>query len=81
VFGAIHDGDPDPKLLAYQYLQMLPEIAKGEANKVWIIPSEITTALGNLGSVVENVRQGTAGPGGTAPAVSPPPPGGQPPPR
>jgi len=48
VFKAIHEGDADPKLLAYQYLQMLPEIAQGEANKVWIIPSEFTQALGQL---------------------------------
>src|SRR6266480_1620132 len=45
VFRAIHEGDPDPKLLAYQYLQVLPQIAQGEANKVWIIPSEVTQAL------------------------------------
>src|SRR5215467_9858401 len=38
VFKAIHAGDADPKLLAYQYLQMLPQIAQGDANKVWIIP-------------------------------------------
>ncbi len=49
VFKAIHDGDPDPKLLAYQYLQVLPQIAQGDANKVWVIPSELTQALGNLG--------------------------------
>jgi len=48
VFKAIHDGDADPKLLAYQYLQMLPQIAQGESNKVWIIPSEFTQALGQL---------------------------------
>ncbi len=48
VFKAIHDGDADPKLLAYQYLQMLPQIAEGDANKIWIIPSEITQALGQL---------------------------------
>src|ERR671927_228048 len=48
VFKAIHEGDADPKLLAYQYLQMLPQIAQGEANKVWIIPSEFTRALGQL---------------------------------
>jgi len=52
VFQAIHAGDPDPKLLAYQYLQMLPQIAQGEANKMWIIPSELTTALGRLGAVL-----------------------------
>src|SRR5918995_2750930 len=45
VFEAIHRGDADPKLLAYQYLQMLPQIAQGESNKVWIIPSEFTKAL------------------------------------
>jgi regulator of protease activity HflC (stomatin/prohibitin superfamily) len=49
VFKAIHAGDPDPKLLAYQYLQMLPQIAQGNSNKMWIIPSELTQALGRLG--------------------------------
>ncbi|HEY7632834.1 MAG TPA: SPFH domain-containing protein [Thermoleophilaceae bacterium] len=48
VFKAIHEGNADPKLLAYQYLQMLPQIAQGDANKVWIIPSEFTKALGQL---------------------------------
>jgi regulator of protease activity HflC (stomatin/prohibitin superfamily) len=52
VFKAIHEGDADPKLLAYQYLQMLPQIAQGESNKVWIIPSEFTQALGQLGSLI-----------------------------
>jgi regulator of protease activity HflC (stomatin/prohibitin superfamily) len=52
VFAAIHRGDADPKLLAYQYLQMLPQIADGEASKVWIIPSEITQALSNIGAVI-----------------------------
>jgi regulator of protease activity HflC (stomatin/prohibitin superfamily) len=48
VFEAIHRGDADPKLLAYQYLQMLPQIAQGESNKLWIVPSEFTAALGQL---------------------------------
>ncbi len=48
VFDAIHRGDADPKLLAYQYLQMLPRIAQGESNKIWIIPSEFQQALGQL---------------------------------
>jgi regulator of protease activity HflC (stomatin/prohibitin superfamily) len=52
VFQAIHEGDADPKLLAYQYLQMLPQIAQGESNKMWIIPSEFTQALGQLGSAL-----------------------------
>ncbi|TML28331.1 MAG: SPFH/Band 7/PHB domain protein [Actinobacteria bacterium] len=52
VFRAIHEGNPDPKLLAYQYLQVLPQIAQGESNKVWIIPSEVTQALGQLTSAL-----------------------------
>ena len=52
VFEAIHRGNADPKLLAYQYLQTLPQIAQGDANKVWIIPSEFANALGQLGSVL-----------------------------
>ncbi len=52
VFQAIHDGRPDQALLSYQYLQMLPKIADGEANKLWVIPSEIGKALEGLGSTI-----------------------------
>jgi regulator of protease activity HflC (stomatin/prohibitin superfamily) len=45
VFAAIHAGNADPKLLAYQYLQMLPQIAEGNSNKLWLIPSEYSHAL------------------------------------
>ncbi len=45
VFDAIHTGDADSKLLAYQYLQMLPEIAKSESSKMWFVPTEFTGAL------------------------------------
>jgi regulator of protease activity HflC (stomatin/prohibitin superfamily) len=48
VFAAIHAGNPDPQLLAYQYLQVLPQIAQGDSNKVWVIPSELTQALGRI---------------------------------
>jgi len=61
VFDAIHRGNPDSKLLAYQYLQMLPEVAKGPANKMWIIPSEFTEALKSIG-------EGFFTPRGTPPA-------------
>ncbi len=48
VFKAIHEGKPDAELLAYQYLQVLPQIAQGDANKLWVIPSELTRALSGL---------------------------------
>ena len=45
VFAAIKAGRPTPELLAYQYLQTLPEMARGEANKVWMVPSDFGKAL------------------------------------
>jgi regulator of protease activity HflC (stomatin/prohibitin superfamily) len=48
VFQAIHDGRPDQELLAYQYLQMLPRLAQGDANTIWVVPSELTSALSGL---------------------------------
>ncbi|HSE55780.1 MAG TPA: SPFH domain-containing protein [Nocardioidaceae bacterium] len=56
VFQAIHDGRPDQSLLAYQYLQMMPRIAEGDANKVWIVPSEIGKALEGLGSTMNSLK-------------------------
>ncbi|MDO5739944.1 MAG: SPFH domain-containing protein, partial [Ornithinimicrobium sp.] len=52
VFDAIHKGNPDSKLLAYQYLQMLPKIAQGDANTMWVVPTELTAALGGIGKAL-----------------------------
>jgi hypothetical protein len=52
VFDAIHRGKPTQKLLAYQYLQVLPQLARGDANKMWIIPSELTDALKGIGGML-----------------------------
>jgi len=56
VFQAIHDGQPDQSLLAYQYLQMMPKLAAGDANKVWVIPSEFNKALEGLGSTMSHLQ-------------------------
>ncbi len=75
VFKAIHDGNPDQRLLAYQYMQMLPQIAQGDANKVWIVPSEIGKALEGLGGVLgaANGRAADAGQGADAGRAAGPP--------
>lgn len=52
VFGAIHQGRPDRELLSYQYLQMLPKLAEGQASKIFVIPSEFTEALGGIGQAL-----------------------------
>jgi regulator of protease activity HflC (stomatin/prohibitin superfamily) len=70
VFGAIHRGNADEKLLSYQYLQMLPQIAQGESNKLWIIPSEFVAALSRLGN---QLAPGDRPPDGSPSAVERPP--------
>lgn len=71
VFEAIHEGDADQKLLAYQYLQTLPELAKGDSNKLWIIPSEVGDALKGLGGAFTGLTGGNGANGNAAaPTVS-----------
>ena len=78
VFRAIHDGNPDQRLLAYQYMQMLPQIAQGDANKVWIVPSEISKALEGIGGFFGATGVGSANhPAPSAPAPSGPGPSGE----
>lgn len=55
VFQAIHDGNPDQKLLSYQYLQTLPKIADSPNSSTWIIPAELTAALGTLGGAMGTI--------------------------
>ena len=57
VFKAIHEGHPDPELLAYQYVQALPQVAQSQGSSVWVIPSEVTTALKTLSSAFGNGRE------------------------
>jgi regulator of protease activity HflC (stomatin/prohibitin superfamily) len=58
VFRAIHEGNPDQRLLAYQYMQILPQIAQGDANKLWIVPSEMGKALEGIGAFLGNAGGG-----------------------
>jgi regulator of protease activity HflC (stomatin/prohibitin superfamily) len=76
VFESIHAGRPDRELLSYQYLQMLPQLAQGPANKVFVIPSEFSQALGNIGGALANLGGSANGPN----APTPPQPGAPPPP-
>ena len=62
VFQAIHDGNPDQKLLSYQYLQTLPKIADSPNASTWIIPAELTKALGTLGGTIGTIPVDGGGP-------------------
>jgi len=69
VFQSIHENDPDPKLLAYQYLQALPQIAQGPGNSMWMIPSELTSALKAVTSAFDGSDRAADAPlAGSAPA-------------
>jgi regulator of protease activity HflC (stomatin/prohibitin superfamily) len=72
VFQSIHDNDPDPKLLAYQYLQTLPQIAASPGSTMWMIPSELTSALRVLSSAFDGGDQGDSGGGPARPVVPAP---------
>jgi regulator of protease activity HflC (stomatin/prohibitin superfamily) len=89
VFQAVHHNDADPKVLAYQYLQTLPQLAQAEGNTFWVIPSEVTTALKTLSTAFGSDAAGRpaappAGPGrpaqvtGAVPAALPADAAGQP---
>jgi regulator of protease activity HflC (stomatin/prohibitin superfamily) len=66
VFSAIHEGKVDPELLSYQYLQMLPRLAQGDANKVFVIPSEFAEAFGGISKALATAT-GEAGAAPSAP--------------
>jgi hypothetical protein len=57
VFEAIHNGRPDQELLSYQYLQMLPQLAQGDANKVFVIPSEFAEAFRGIAKALPGASE------------------------
>jgi regulator of protease activity HflC (stomatin/prohibitin superfamily) len=73
VFQAVHENDPDPKLLAYQYLQTLPQLAQGTGNTFWVIPSEVTSALKMVTSAFSPDQNGGDGHDGDRPSPKPKP--------
>ena len=56
VYDAIKKSNPDEKLVQLKSLEALKEVAKGDANKIFI-PFEATSALGSLGAVNEMLKK------------------------
>jgi regulator of protease activity HflC (stomatin/prohibitin superfamily) len=69
VFSAIHAANPDSKVMAYQYLQALPQIAAGASNKIWIVPAELTKALEGIAGAFGGLTLG--GPAATVESPEP----------
>ncbi len=75
VFQAIHEGNPTRELLSYEYLQMLPQLAEGDANKVFVIPSEFAQAFGGIGEALTRRKPDGAPERPSSPPLPPSPPG------
>lgn len=73
VFDSIHRARPTQKLLAYQYIQTLPKVAEGSANKVWMIPAELGDALRGVGEFLSRPDADAGGPDEDGPAGEPEP--------
>jgi regulator of protease activity HflC (stomatin/prohibitin superfamily) len=58
VFGALHASQPNPEILKYLYLQTLPKMAEGAANKVFVVPSELDN-IASLGATFGAAAQPT----------------------
>ena len=53
VFGAVRDQDPDERVMAYEFMRHLPAMAQGESSKMWIVPTDLTKALGTMAGAFE----------------------------
>jgi regulator of protease activity HflC (stomatin/prohibitin superfamily) len=73
VFQAIHEGNPTRELLSYEYLQMLPQLAEGDANKVFVVPSEFAQAFGGIGEALARRKPDGASEEPSSPTLPPPP--------
>src|SRR5437879_8294148 len=74
VFSAIHAGRPTRELLSYEYLQLLPQLAQGDAKQVFVVPSEFAEAFGGIGEALARRAEGAPPPPGRPPG----PPSGSP---
>ena len=54
VNAAIRAAQITPVVLAYQYLEKLPKIAEGSANKVWVVPSQFGDSLEQFAKTLAN---------------------------
>lgn len=53
IFAAVREQNPDERMLAYEFMRHLPAMTQGESSKVWIVPTDITKALGTMAGAFE----------------------------
>jgi len=68
VFSAIHEGKPDEELITLKYLEMLPKLAEGDANKLFL-PYEASGIISSLAAMVEGIKGDKPKKAATAPTA------------
>ncbi|MBV9281108.1 MAG: SPFH/Band 7/PHB domain protein, partial [Chloroflexi bacterium] len=56
VFNAVNTSHVTPEILKYLYLQTLPKLAEGSANKLFVVPSELEN-IASLGATFSAATQ------------------------
>ncbi len=59
VFSAIRNSEPDEKVITLKYLEMLPKLAEGSANKIFL-PYEASGIIASLATMVEGIKSNQA---------------------
>jgi regulator of protease activity HflC (stomatin/prohibitin superfamily) len=62
VFGAIHEGDASPEVLALKYLEALVRVGDGQSTKIFL-PTEMSGLFGAVGGLAELLRSDREGDG------------------
>src|SRR5579864_7855913 len=58
VFDAVNNSHATPEILKYLYIQALPKMAQGTANKLFVVPSELQS-IASLGATFATDRKST----------------------
>ncbi|MEE9178401.1 MAG: SPFH domain-containing protein [Acidimicrobiia bacterium] len=59
VFGAIHNGNPTPDLLAIKYMEALEGVADGKATKIFL-PLDTSGVLGSVAAIAELFKEASS---------------------
>ncbi|NOY88863.1 MAG: SPFH/Band 7/PHB domain protein [FCB group bacterium] len=70
VFSAIHAGKPNNEIITIKYLEMLPKLAEGKANKIFL-PYEATGIISSLAAMVEGIKKDEPEGEKSSPMISP----------
>jgi regulator of protease activity HflC (stomatin/prohibitin superfamily) len=75
IFSTVREAGIAPSdMLGYKYLETLPEVAAGDANKLLLLATGAANAMGAVAGLGAAFSEGAAAPKGPEPPRTPPPP-------